>query len=221
VAATRELVCEMLRLFYGKGWASGTGGGICAIEAPGRLLVAPTGVHKERVRPEDLFVIDPASGNVIEPAADDSLRPSECAGVFRGVIALRGAGSVVHSHGLEAVLAGDLAREYLVIAGLEMLKGVRGLTNTDELAVPVVANTPRESDIVASVLDVLRDDRFQQTFAVIVRDHGAYVWGEDVWEAKRHAECYHYLFEAIRRRSDSRAENRFRGGNGGAEPPHS
>jgi ribulose-5-phosphate 4-epimerase/fuculose-1-phosphate aldolase len=32
---------------------------------------------------------------------------------------------------------------------------------------------------------------------VLVRDHGAYIWGEDLWEAKRHAEVYHFLFEAI------------------------
>jgi ribulose-5-phosphate 4-epimerase/fuculose-1-phosphate aldolase len=32
---------------------------------------------------------------------------------------------------------------------------------------------------------------------VLVRDHGAYIWGEDLWEAKRHAEVYHFLFEAV------------------------
>jgi methylthioribulose-1-phosphate dehydratase len=28
-----------------------------------------------------------------------------------------------------------------------------------------------------------------------VRRHGVYVWGADWREAKRHAECYDYLFE--------------------------
>ena len=42
----RELLCELLQRFYVNGWISGTGGGICAVESPGRLLLAPTGVHK-------------------------------------------------------------------------------------------------------------------------------------------------------------------------------
>ena len=31
---------------------------------------------------------------------------------------------------------------------------------------------------------------------MLVRDHGAYIWGADIWEAKRHTEVYHFLFEA-------------------------
>ena len=60
----RELLCEMLRLFYDKGWVSGTGGGICARLDDGRLLVAPTGVHKERVQPDDRPELERLMGNV-------------------------------------------------------------------------------------------------------------------------------------------------------------
>jgi ribulose-5-phosphate 4-epimerase/fuculose-1-phosphate aldolase len=37
-----------------------------------------------------------------------------------------------------------------------------------------------------------------------VADHGAYIWGADVWETKRHAEVYHFLFEAILARHAAR-----------------
>src|SRR5438477_9370786 len=135
----RELLCEMLRLFYDKGWVSGTGGGICARLDDGRLLVAPTGVHKERVQPDDLFLVEPVKGMIIRPPALQSLRPSECTPIFRAVIRARGAGSVVHSHALSAVLAADLADEgALLIHGLEMLKGVRGAASADAHLVPVI-----------------------------------------------------------------------------------
>jgi methylthioribulose-1-phosphate dehydratase len=198
----RELVCEMLRSFYTKGWATGTGGGICALESPGRLLVAPTGVHKELVRPQDLFVIDVDTGEVVEPAADTKLRPSECTGVFRSVVTQRGAGAVLHSHALSAVLACDLtSTDELVIDGLEMLKGIPGLSNTDTHLVGIVANTPRETQIVDSVEATLRDERFASAWAIGVRDHGAYIWGRDIWECKKHAEVYHFLFEAVHART--------------------
>ncbi len=54
----------------------------------------------------------------------------------------------------------------------------------------------REEDIVGALEDVFADPRFASTRAVIVRDHGAYIWGDDVMDAKRHTEVYHFLFEA-------------------------
>jgi len=197
---TRELLCELLQLFYDRGWVSGTGGGICAVDAPGRLLLAPTGVHKERVRPDDFFVVNPATGAVLEHPPDATLRPSECGDIFRAIIAARGAGSVVHSHALSAVLACDDAEDAIVIERLEMLKGIPGLANTDRHLVPVVDNTAREPELTADVERVLGDERFAQSHAIGVRDHGAYLWGADPWEAKKHAEVYHYLFEAVRAR---------------------
>ena len=47
--ATRRLLVELLGVFYDKGWVSGTGGGICGPADGGGLLLAPSGVHKERV----------------------------------------------------------------------------------------------------------------------------------------------------------------------------
>ncbi len=198
---TRERICQLLRDFHAKGWATGTGGGICAIDTPGRLLLAPTGVHKEMVQPADLFLVDVESGDVLEPAADAGLRPSDCKDVFRTIVQRRGAGAVLHSHALAAVLACDLTTsDELVIEGLEMLKGIPGLSNTDRHLVPVVTNTPRETQIVEAVDAVLTDDRFAAACAIGVRDHGAYVWGSDILECKKHAEVYHFLFEAMRAR---------------------
>jgi methylthioribulose-1-phosphate dehydratase len=200
---TRELLCELLRLFYDRGWVSGTGGGICGLTPEGHMLLAPTGVHKERVEPPDLFVIDVRDGSVLRAAADPTLRPSECNSIFCAAVRERGAGSVVHSHALSAVLAADLARDadHIEIRNLEMLKGIRGVSNRDVHLVPVIENTPREHELVEQVEKVLADDRFAAACAILVRDHGAYIWGGDVWEAKRHAEVYHFLFEATVARS--------------------
>ncbi len=41
--------------------------------------------------------------------------------------------------------------------------------------------------------------------AIVVADHGAYIWGDDVLEAKRHTEVYHFLFEATVARHDRSA----------------
>ena len=55
---------------------------------------------------------------------------------------------------------------------------------------------------------VFADPRFAATRAVLVRDHGAYIWGDDVMDAKRHTEVYHFLFEATVARRDRHPEGR-------------
>lgn len=195
----RETLCVMLRLFYAKDWVSGTGGGMCATGDDGMLRVAPTGVHKELVRPEDFFVIDPQTCGVVTPSENQKLKPSECSPIFAAIVRVRGAGSVVHSHALSAVIAADLGETGLAIRRLEMLKGIRGLSNEDVHEVPIIDNTAREPELTGGVEMVL--EKHPDVFAILVRDHGAYIWGADVWEAKRHAEVYHFLFEAARARS--------------------
>lgn len=206
---TRDLLVELLGVFYAKGWVSGTGGGICGPADGGGLLLAPTGVHKERVKPDEFFTVDPADGRILRTPDDPSLRPSECNAIFSLTARERGARSVVHSHALSAVLAGDLAGgvDHVEIRDLEMLKGIRGVGNRDVHRLPVIRNTPRESELVEQLTRVLRDPRFESSFAVVVQDHGAYIWGDDVWEAKRHTEVYHFLFEAVVARHDRLKED--------------
>jgi methylthioribulose-1-phosphate dehydratase len=210
--ATRELLVELLRDFHRRGWVSGTGGGICGPSSDGGLLLAPSGVHKERVKTDEFFTVDPSDGRVLREPGRHDLRPSECNSIFCLAHRRRGAWSVVHSHALSAVLAGDLAADtagdHLAIRDLEMLKGIPGVTNTDVHLVPVIRNTPREPELVRQLEDVFADPRFETARAVVVRDHGAYIWGDDVLAAKRHTEVYHFLFEATVARNDRKVEER-------------
>ena len=209
---TKEVLVGLLRDFHRRGWVSGTGGGICGPTRDGHLFLAPTGVHKELVRPEDFFVVATADGRVVREPDTQGLRPSECNSIFCLLARERGARSVAHSHALSAVLAGDAAagRDHLAIRDLEMLKGIRGLTNRDVHRVPVVRNTPREPELVEQLEAALADDRSAGAFAILVEDHGAYIWGDDVWEAKRHVEVYHFLFEATVARHERARKERSR-----------
>ena len=206
-AGTKDLLVELLHAYYERGWVAGTGGGICGPTQDGNIFLAPTGVHKELVEPRDFFVVSPEDGRVIRPAEDPALKPSECNPIFCATARARGSLSSMHSHALNAVLAADLARggDHIVIERFEMLKGIHGLSNEDVHRVPVIDNTPRERELTAQVETALADPRFKGTFALLVRDHGAYIWGADLWETKRHVEVYHFLFDAvISRRSTAR-----------------
>lgn len=90
VDEARSLICELCRNLYAQGQASGTGGGI-SIRVGDKIVMAPSGVQKERMQPEDMFVLDRAGNIVEEPIATGSKPPklSECAPLFQLV---RGSG---------------------------------------------------------------------------------------------------------------------------------
>ena len=189
---TGTLICELGRSFYDLGWASGTGGGICIREGD-RVVIAPSGVQKERMRPEQMFTIA-LDGTVLTRPDDASLRPSECSSLFLKAINLRGAGAVIHSHSIHAVLATLLFQTEFAVSHLEMIKGIAGMGYRDRLVVPIIDNTARECELADSLEAAIL--AYPETHAVLVRRHGVYVWGSDWVRAKTQAECYDYLFRA-------------------------
>ena len=74
-----------------------------------------------------------------------------------------------------------------------MIKGIAGYGYRDELVIPIIENTPHEYELTASLESAVL--KYPKTVAVLVRDHGVYVWGNTWEDAKRHGECLHYLFE--------------------------
>jgi methylthioribulose-1-phosphate dehydratase len=190
--SVRTLICELGRAFYDLGWVSGTGGGICIREGD-HVVMAPSGVQKERMDPAQMFTLS-LDGEVLTRPDDPALRPSECSSLFLKAIVLRGAGAVIHSHSVHAVLATLLFHAEFAISHLEMIKGIRGMAYDDRLVVPVIENTARECDLADSLEAAIR--AYPRTQAVLVRRHGVYIWGSDWVDAKTQAECYDYLFRA-------------------------
>jgi len=186
-----QLIAELCRQFYQLGWVSGTGGGI-SIREGDRIYMAPSGVQKERLHPDDMFVLD-AEGRTIH-APETTCKLSECAPLFMNAYRLRGAGAVMHSHSVHAVMATLVFEREFEITHLEMIKGIRGHGYHDRLVVPIIENTARESELADSMAAAI--EAYPNADAVLVRRHGVYVWGKDWVQAKTQAECYDYLFEA-------------------------
>eukprot|EP00850_Spirogloea_muscicola_P010338 SM000060S19670 [mRNA] locus=s60:473542:478726:- [translate_table: standard] len=210
VLEARELVAELCRHFYTLGWVSGTGGSISVrAGAPASPLVqraivmAPSGVQKERMVAEDMYVLAPEGSVLSAPAArPPPHRPpkcSECGPIFLKIYEIREAGAIIHSHGMESCLVTTVepgATEF-TITHMEMIKGIAGHGYHDTLVVPIVENTAREYELTDSVAAAMA--KYPKSTAVLVRNHGLYVWGDSWIQAKTQAECYHYLFEAALR----------------------
>lgn len=200
-----QLIPELCRQFYGLGWVTGTGGGISMRGTAGgaeRVWMAPSGVQKERIAAEDLFVLDEARAIVSSPPPERGLRMSQCAPLFWNSYELRDAGACIHTHSQHAVMA-TLATPgaEFVITHQEMIKGIARdshperahLRYFDRLVVPIIENTPNERDLTDAMAAAIR--AYPNSPAVLVRRHGVYVWGATWAKAKTMCECLDYLFE--------------------------
>ncbi|KAJ4726330.1 haloacid dehalogenase-like hydrolase family protein [Melia azedarach] len=207
VKETRALVSELCRQFYNLGWVSGTGGSITikvhddSIPKPQQLiLMSPSGVQKERMEPEDMYVLS-GNGTILfspspKPYPHKPPKCSDCAPLFMKAYEMRDAGAVIHSHGMESCLVtmiNPMSKEFR-ITHMEMIKGIKGHGYYDELVVPIIENTAYENELTDSLAKAI--EAYPKTTAVLVRNHGIYVWGDSWISAKTQAECYHYLFDA-------------------------
>lgn len=185
-----NLICELCRLFYTNGWVTGTGGGI-SIREDNLVYLAPSGVHKERMVPQDLFVMDFQTREYIERPLQ--YKPSACTPLFMAAYTQRGAGACIHTHSQAAVLVTKLCQKEFRISHVEQIKAIPGHQYDSELVIPIIDNTNFEEDLEASLSAAI--DAYPQAVAVLVKNHGIYVWGDTVWRAKVHNEAIDYLLE--------------------------
>ncbi|GAM17584.1 hypothetical protein SAMD00019534_007590, partial [Acytostelium subglobosum LB1] len=196
----RILIPELCKQFYSLGWVTGTGGGI-SIKHDKEIYIAASGVQKERIIGEDIFVMDENENELSAPPLYKNLRPSQCTPLFFNAYRMRGAGAVIHTHSQHAVMVTLLYDKEFVITHQEMIKGiVRGhgpdakyLQYHDRLVVPIIENTPHERDLKQRMARAM--EAYPEASAVLVRRHGVYVWGADWVKAKTMTECFDYLFE--------------------------
>ncbi|GAO13991.1 uncharacterized protein UV8b_01929 [Ustilaginoidea virens] len=207
-----NLIPSLCAKFWTLGWVTGTGGG-CSIRDKDLVYIAPSGVQKELMKNTDIYVLSLAAQEPTTPASRRYLRspprhkPSQCTPLFLAAFARRGAGCCIHTHSQSAVLVTLLleargpGRDALFeIDNIEQIKGfARGpgkagsLGYHDTLRIPVIENTPHEEDLTEHLEAAM--EQHPDTYAVLVRRHGVYVWGDNVHKAKTMCESLDYLFQ--------------------------
>lgn len=163
----RQDIVEIGKLVYQKGWVAANDGNITIRMDQERILATPTGVSKGMMHPDDLIVVD-MQGNKIYGRKE---RTSEIA-MHLTVYGLRpDITAVVHAHppvatGFAAAgRALNLAMLPEVIIGLGCVPlADYGLPGTPALTEPLVPLIPKYD-------------------AILMGNHGAVCYGEDVYKA--------------------------------------
>jgi len=191
VADLRERVFRANQELVAGGLVFGTFGNVSGVDrAAGALIIKPSGVPYERLRPADLVAVSLETGNVLE----GDLRPSSDTPTHLELYRAFPCGGVAHTH---SEFATALAQ-----AGLPVR--CRGTTHADYFRgdVPVTRPLAREEVedeyerrtglvIVETVRAAGRPPA--EVPGVLVAHHGPFTWGPDPAAAVEHARVLEYL----------------------------
>jgi len=180
-----------------RGWCDGTGGNFSCVlnQEPLQLLMAPSGVDKGLVAPEDLITVD-GDGQLL----GGSGKPSAETLLHLTIVKSGGAGAVLHTHSQAATILSKLAcpsgksAGWIGVSGLEMLKGLEGIkSHSEQVQIPVLANDQDLKRLSAAAQPLLPD----APHGLLIAGHGLYAWGANLEVAKRHLEILEFLLEHL------------------------
>jgi methylthioribulose-1-phosphate dehydratase len=181
VAAGREL--------YARGMVPATSGNFSVRLADGDILITVSGVHKGRLEPSQLMLID-AGGNSL----DGRRSSAETALHVQLYRRFPDCHAVLHPHPPGATVLSRLDSGPCVLRGYELLKALPGIDTHDcEVVIPNFAN---DQDIgrLARQVDAWMDAHGPVP-GYLIGGHGFYTWGDSVDAALRHVEALDFLFE--------------------------
>ena len=113
-AEIRQQVWETVRKLSARGLIRLSAGNISARTGDGHIAITPSGVHYDRLQPEDIVIVD-ADGRLIDGRG--GLRPSSEFRLHTALLASRpDAGAVVHTHSVYALTFAALGREIPLVS---------------------------------------------------------------------------------------------------------
>jgi methylthioribulose-1-phosphate dehydratase len=196
VSIEAELV-DVVRRLHARGLAAGTSGNFSAVCDRG-LAITASGVDKGRLDESQLAIVD-SRGRVVAGSGVPSAETALHLELVHG----RGARAVLHVHSVWNTLLSRRFGGELALTGLEMLKGLRGVTTHEHReVVPILANAQDMARLAGEVRGVLAAHPACHGF--LLAGHGLYTWGEDLAEAHRHVEIFEFLFEVVGRETFGR-----------------
>jgi methylthioribulose-1-phosphate dehydratase len=197
----RAALVEIARDFHARGWMLGTAGNLSARADAEHFWITASGRPKGRLDESDFLLVRIADGEVVESARAGN-RPSAEVHIHRAIYArFAEAAACLHGHSVAACLAAEGARRgarALALPPLEMLKGFGIWQAHPRVALPLFENHLDVARIARAI-----ELRFRRTTpalsALLVRGHGATVWGRSLDEAYNRFECLEFLLEYLAR----------------------
>jgi methylthioribulose-1-phosphate dehydratase len=164
--------------------------------SPEIALVSESGIDKSKFTEDNFLPLFHGTREMLPEYASTGRKSSDETDIHLTIYQITKANCVLHSHMLDALLFADLfqGKDFATLKDLELLKGFKGVkTHELEINIPVFDNTQDIRDLAERVKPAILSQ--PNSYGLLLRGHGIYVWGETVAEAKRHLEVFEYLFK--------------------------
>jgi L-ribulose-5-phosphate 4-epimerase len=186
----RQIAYDANRELAGSGLVMGTFGNLSAVDrAAGVFAIKPSGVPYDALRSRDIVVISLTDGAVV----DSELRPSSDTPTHLELYRAFDCGAIVHTHSEYATM----------FAQARMPIRCMGTTHADYFRGDIPVTRPMRREEVERDYEKNTGLVIAETFAgarsasnvqaVLVANHGPFVWGADAAEAIEHARVLEYL----------------------------
>jgi methylthioribulose-1-phosphate dehydratase len=193
-----EMLVEIGRNFYSRGWVLGTGGNFSAVikRNPLRLAITASGADKGNLVPSQILEVD-QEGKVIAGEG----KPSDETKLHLTVVRAReanGANAVLHTHSVWSTILSLKHEGGIDLEGYEMLKGLSGVRTHEHVErLPIIDNSQDMTALARTLEETLK--KHPDAHGFLVRGHGLYTWGRSLSEARRHVEIFEFLLEVTGR----------------------
>ncbi|MEA2640681.1 MAG: methylthioribulose-phosphate dehydratase [Chloroflexota bacterium] len=190
--AVADQLVDVVRFLNGKGWTPATSSNFSA-RIPGfeLLAISRSGVDKAAFTAADVMIVDRQGRHVWPEGARSSAETL----IHTAIYDLFEPGAVLHTHSVMATAFSVLRSqsEMAAFSGLELLKGLSGVTTHDtSIEVPIF---PNDQDMERFSAMLRRELAGRSRHGFLIAGHGLYTWGETLGDAQRHVEVFEFLFE--------------------------
>lgn len=161
-----------------------TWGNVSAVDREsGTIVIKPSGVAYEALRPEDMVVVDLASGETVEGDLHPSSDTPTHLVLYRAFPEI---GGIVHTHSREATSFAQAGRGILPM----------GTTHADHFYGEIPCTRPMTPAEIAGDYEAETGNVIVETFqnidsmsipAVLVHSHGPFTWGKNAMDAVENA----------------------------------
>jgi methylthioribulose-1-phosphate dehydratase len=191
----RTALVEMARDFHQRGWMSGTAGNLSARADDDSFWITASGRPKGRLDESDFLLVRIQDGEVVERVAPGN-KPSAETVIHRTIYTLfPDARACLHGHSVDGCLVSGRAKrdaKVLRLPAIEMLKGFDIWKQNPKVDLPLFENTLEVARIAAEIGKRLGKVP-PALSALMVRSHGATVWGRGLQEAYNRFECLEFI----------------------------
>ncbi len=182
----KKTVCEANLELVRRGVVIYTWGNVSGVDRErGLMVIKPSGVAYDRMRPEDMAVVDLSTGETVEGKWKPSSDTKTHLALYRAFPEI---GGVTHTHSVSAVAFAQAGRDIPAL----------GTTHADYFFGPVpctreLTQQEVEADYEANTGAVIAQCLAQRGIdpsavpGVLVRNHGPFAWGKDAGESVYHA----------------------------------